>query len=94
MKYQSAVEKLRNEAMENGNRNWDKGFGILARFLRDTLVDSGEFDEAAVEFEKSIEVDPKFGIAYLNLATALESLGKHKEAAEARKKANELSGSH
>jgi len=46
-----------------------------------------------VEFGKAIEIDPKFGIAYLNLGTTLESLGKHKEAAEARKKANELSGS-
>ena len=32
-----AVEKLRWEAQENGNINWDEGFVILIDFLEDTL---------------------------------------------------------
>ena len=39
-----AVEKLRDEAVRNGNVNWDDGFEILACFIRDTLVSSGQFD--------------------------------------------------
>ena len=44
-----AVEKLRDEAQRNGNGNWDDGFEILARFLRDTLVNSGLFAPPIVE---------------------------------------------
>jgi len=44
-----AVEKLRDEAQRNGNVNWDDGFEILARFLRDTLVTSGLFVPTTVE---------------------------------------------
>lgn len=39
-----AVEKLRDEAQRNGNCNWDDGHETLARFVRETLVDSGLFD--------------------------------------------------
>jgi hypothetical protein len=49
-----AVEKLRDEAQRNGNVNWDHGFEILARFLRDTLVTSGPF---APPILKQIERD-------------------------------------
>jgi hypothetical protein len=44
-----AVEKLRDEAQRNGNVNWNDGFEILARFLRDTLVTSGLFAPPIVE---------------------------------------------
>src|SRR5712691_7439306 len=33
-----AVEKLRDEALRNGNVNWSKGHVILAEFVRDTLI--------------------------------------------------------
>ncbi len=33
-----AIEKLRWEAQENGNINWDEGFIILIDFLADTLT--------------------------------------------------------
>ncbi|HEU4678401.1 MAG TPA: hypothetical protein VFS35_02695 [Terrimicrobiaceae bacterium] len=36
-----AVEKLRWEAQENGNINWDDGFLILIDFLEQTLAASG-----------------------------------------------------
>jgi hypothetical protein len=39
-----AVEKLRDEAQRNGDGNWDAGHEILARFVRDTLIDSALFD--------------------------------------------------
>lgn len=34
-----AVEKLRDEAIRNGNKNWDAGFEILLDFLRQRLLD-------------------------------------------------------
>ena len=42
-----AVEKLRDEANRNGNVNWDDGHVILANFVRDTLIASGQFDAIA-----------------------------------------------
>jgi hypothetical protein len=40
-----AVEKLRWEAQENGNINWDDGFVILIGYLRETLnADAGIAD--------------------------------------------------
>jgi hypothetical protein len=42
-----AVEKLRDEAHRNGNVNWDGGHVILAEFVRDTLIGSGQFDAVA-----------------------------------------------
>jgi hypothetical protein len=35
-----AIEKLRDEAMRNGNINWDEGHEILLHFLRSTLLGS------------------------------------------------------
>jgi hypothetical protein len=43
-----AIEKLRDEAQRNGNMNWDENHVILAEFVRDTLVQSALFEEAAV----------------------------------------------
>jgi hypothetical protein len=34
-----AVEKLRDEAIRNGNRNWDDGFEILHSYLEAHLLD-------------------------------------------------------
>ena len=44
-----AIEKLRDEAQRNGNVNWDEGHVILAEFVRDTLLQSGLYDEPAIE---------------------------------------------
>jgi hypothetical protein len=49
-----AVEKLRDEAQRNGNINWDDGHQILAAYVRDTLLNSGLFDENAL---REIESD-------------------------------------
>jgi hypothetical protein len=50
-----AVEKLRDEAMRNGNANWDEGFETLARFVRETLVAPGTFDAtASAEIESDL----------------------------------------
>jgi len=38
-----AVEKLRDEAMRNGNGNWDKGFKILLKYLEAHLLDRAVF---------------------------------------------------
>ena len=44
-----AVEKLRDEAIRNGNGNWDQGFEILRSFLAERLLDPAVFstDEIA-----------------------------------------------
>ena len=38
-----AVEKLRDEAIRNGNGNWDRGFEILLEFLDGHLLDAHVF---------------------------------------------------
>lgn len=38
-----AVEKLRDEAMRNGNGNWDSGFEILRAYLERHLLDEVVF---------------------------------------------------
>jgi hypothetical protein len=48
-----AIEKLRDEAQRNGNGNWDHGHEILCSYLRDTLCNSGVFDNAAISEIKS-----------------------------------------
>ncbi|NEA72582.1 hypothetical protein C8250_041410 [Streptomyces sp. So13.3] len=42
-----AVEKLRDEAVRNGNINWDDSFERLVLFLQRTLSDSQVFDTSA-----------------------------------------------
>jgi hypothetical protein len=44
-----AVEKLRDEAIRNGNGNWDRGFDLLLRYLRQRLLDPNAFTPAAIE---------------------------------------------
>ncbi|MEL6698863.1 MAG: hypothetical protein AAFP89_21640 [Bacteroidota bacterium] len=39
-----AVEKLRYEAQDNGNTNWDGGHEVLAVYIKTTLIDDGKFD--------------------------------------------------
>jgi len=41
-----AVEKLRDEAIRNGNANWDKGFKILLRYLALNLSDPNVFSKS------------------------------------------------
>ena len=38
------VEKLRGEAMDNGNRNWDDNFAFFCDNIKQTLADSKLFD--------------------------------------------------
>jgi hypothetical protein len=48
-----AVEKLRDEAQRNGNVNWRDDHVILIDYIKDTLINSGLFDDAAVREIKS-----------------------------------------
>jgi hypothetical protein len=41
-----AVEKLCDEAIRNGNMNWDPGFEILLSFLESKLLDKAVYLEA------------------------------------------------
>ena len=43
-----AVEKLRDEAIRNGNTNWDAGFEILLSFLESKLLDKAVYPEATL----------------------------------------------
>lgn len=43
-----AVEKLRDEAIRNGNGNWDAGFEMLIDFLRARLMDPAVYAAATV----------------------------------------------
>lgn len=49
-----AVEKLRDEAIRNGNGNWDEGFEILLAFLKAHLLDPAVFSDAAIAGTHSI----------------------------------------
>ena len=51
-----AIEKLRYEAQNNGNGNWDQGFEQFCYYLRDILIDSKTFDSSVVEeIQKDID---------------------------------------
>src|ERR1700687_1207483 len=43
-----AVEKLRDEAIRNGNGNWDRGFNLFLRYLRERLLDPKVFATVAI----------------------------------------------
>jgi hypothetical protein len=49
-----AIEKLRDEAIRNGNGNWDEGFRILLAYLRQHLLDSTVFSNDQIERTKDI----------------------------------------
>ena len=43
-----AVEKLRDEAVRNGNVNWNASHAALATFVDETLTSSNAFDSGAL----------------------------------------------
>lgn len=43
-----AIEKLRYEAQNNGNGNWDEGFELFCQYLWDILNDEGVFGKDAL----------------------------------------------
>jgi len=43
-----AVEKLRDEAIRNGNGNWDEGFEILLAYLESRLLDTTVYQPAVI----------------------------------------------
>ncbi len=57
------------------------------------LARQGRTDEAAAEFHKAIDADPKFTPAYKNLAEALMKQGKLEEAEQYYKRSNSPAGS-
>ncbi|MEW7292608.1 ankyrin repeat domain-containing protein [Aquimarina sp. 2304DJ70-9] len=51
-----SLEKLRWEAQNNGNKNWDERFEDFADYISDTLCTSGIFnDKARIEIQRSID---------------------------------------
>ncbi len=49
-----SVEKLRDEALRNGNGNWDEGFEILLQFLGGRLLDSKVFSASILKDTNTI----------------------------------------
>lgn len=49
-----AVEKLRDEALRNGNGNWDNGFEILLCYLEQRLLDRSTYSAASIARTRSI----------------------------------------
>ena len=49
-----AVEKLRDEAMRNGNGNWDAGFEILLAYLEQHLMDAAVYPAGTIDQTREI----------------------------------------
>ncbi|MFC4323091.1 hypothetical protein [Litchfieldia salsa] len=61
-----AIEKLRYEAQNNGNGNWDEGFERFCMFLRDTLNDIKVFDNQVLdEIRTDIDTLLNYEVPYL-----------------------------
>ncbi len=43
-----AVEKFRDEAIRNGNGNWDEGFEILLAYLESHILDAAVYQAAVI----------------------------------------------
>lgn len=64
-KFEEAAAYLKRAAfLENG----PKEAGNLNYFTANALVESGEFEEAAVYYEKALRLDPEYRAVYTNLA--------------------------
>jgi hypothetical protein len=61
------VEKLRDEALRNGNGNWDRGFELLLQYLRVRLLDPKVFAADAIEItSRTLERLADFERPYLD----------------------------
>jgi len=61
-----AVEKLRYEAHNNGNGNWDEGFKMFCNYLLETLANDKAFNlEAQTELATDIKRLLDFDYPYL-----------------------------
>lgn len=49
-----AIEKIRDEAVRNGNGNWDEGFEILLRYLEEHPFDRNVYSDSAIEETRRI----------------------------------------
>ena len=49
-----AVEKMRDEAIRNGNSNWDEGFEMLLNYLNEKLLNKEAFNKDEIEETKKI----------------------------------------
>ena len=51
-----AVERLRNEALDNGNMNWDEGFEIFLSYLQSKLADPKVYSDEQIRQSEQILV--------------------------------------
>jgi hypothetical protein len=62
-----AIERLRWEAQNNGNANWDEGFIRFCDYLEETLLSAPEFHETArVEIRSDVTRMREFENPYLD----------------------------
>ena len=62
-----AVERLRYEAQNNGNGNWDEGFELFCNYLWNTLDDDKTFDKSTiVEIREDIDTLLNYEEPYLD----------------------------
>jgi hypothetical protein len=62
-----AVEKLRYEAQNNGNGNWDEGFELFCNYLWNILDDDKTFDRSTlVEIREDIDTLLNYEEPYLD----------------------------
>ena len=54
------------------------------------LDEQKRYEKAIVKYQKAIELDPKYALAYNNLGSVLDKLGRHSEAQQKYAKAREL----
>jgi len=55
-----------------------------------TCYDKGDYDKAIADYNKAIEIDPKYAQAYYNYGFAYNKLGEFSKADADIKKAKEL----
>ena len=90
-KYDSAIQKY-NEALQIDPNN-SIGYNLLGMAYRFKFNQTGtqEFKDKEIEsFKKAIELDPKFWVAYKNLAASLYYQTRKKEAVPYLEKALDL----
>lgn len=68
-------------SMPTKEEHYDQGFNFFAK---------GMLDEAITEYQKALEIDPQFTMAYMALSMAYEKKEAFDEAIEAIKKAIDL----
>lgn len=88
------THELMRPLVKQFNGEWihDKDSDVIASFAVIVYCCLGKYDEAMIQFNKAIEIDPHFIIIYFGIGLLYAQQNKYKEAIQAYKKAIELKG--